>query len=69
MAAGRRILLAYLVYYAAIGAAFPYLPVFYRDLGLELAEIGILTAIQAAGPARSWRRSGAASPTGSRGRG
>ena len=31
-----------------IGAAFPYLPVFYRDLGLTLAEIGVLTAIQAA---------------------
>lgn len=48
MAAGRRILLAYLVYFAAIGAAFPYLPVFYRGLGLSLAEIGLLTAIQAA---------------------
>jgi PPP family 3-phenylpropionic acid transporter len=48
MAAGRRILLAYLVYYAAIGAAFPYLPVFYRDIGLDLAEIGALTAVQAA---------------------
>lgn len=48
MAAGRRILLAYLIYFAAIGAAFPYLPVFYRDLGLGLAEIGFLTAIQAA---------------------
>ena len=48
MAAGRRILLAYLVYFAAIGAAYPYLPVFYRGLGLTLAEIGLLTAIQAA---------------------
>jgi MFS transporter, PPP family, 3-phenylpropionic acid transporter len=48
VAAGRRILLAYLVYFAAIGAAFPYLPVFYRDLGLGLSEIGLLTAIQAA---------------------
>ena len=48
MAAGRRILLAYLVYFCAIGAAFPYLPVFYRDLGLGLEQIGILTAIQAA---------------------
>ena len=47
MAAGRRILLAYLVYFASIGAAFPYLPVFYRDLGLTLAEIGVLTALQA----------------------
>ncbi len=48
MAAGRRILLAYLVYFGSIGAAFPYLPVFYRDFGLELAQIGTLTAIQAA---------------------
>lgn len=48
MAAGRRILLAYLVYFAAIGAAFPYLPVFYRDIGLGLEQIGALTAIQAA---------------------
>lgn len=48
MAAGRRILLAYLVYFSAIGASFPYLPVFYRDLGLRLEEIGLLTAIQAA---------------------
>jgi MFS family permease len=48
VAAGRRIFLAYVVYFAAIGAAYPYLPVFYRDLGLTFAEIGILTAIQAA---------------------
>lgn len=47
MAAGRRIFLAYLVYFGAIGASFPYLPVFYRDLGLSLQEIGLLTAIQA----------------------
>jgi MFS transporter, PPP family, 3-phenylpropionic acid transporter len=48
VAAGRRILLAYLVYFAAIGAAYPYLPVYYRDLGLGLEQIGFLTAIQAA---------------------
>jgi PPP family 3-phenylpropionic acid transporter len=48
VAAGRRILLAYLVYFAAIGAAYPYLPVYYRDLGLGLEQIGVLTAIQAA---------------------
>ena len=48
MAAGGRILLAYLIYFAAIGAAFPYLPVFYRDIGLGLEQIGILTALQAA---------------------
>ena len=48
MAAGGRILLAYLVYFTALGASFPYLPVFYRDLGLRLEEIGLLTATQAA---------------------
>jgi PPP family 3-phenylpropionic acid transporter len=48
VAAGRRIFLAYLVYFGAIGASFPYLPVFYRDLGLSFQEIGLLTAIQAA---------------------
>jgi PPP family 3-phenylpropionic acid transporter len=47
VAAGRRIFLAYLVYFGAIGAAYPYLPVFYRDLGLSFEKIGILTAIQA----------------------
>lgn len=48
MAAGRRILLAYLIYYAAIGAAYPYLPVFFLDLGLRLEQIGLLTALGAA---------------------
>ena len=48
MAAGGRILLAYLVYFAALGAAFPYLPVFYHDIGLGFEQIGILTALQAA---------------------
>jgi PPP family 3-phenylpropionic acid transporter len=48
MAAGGRILLAYLIYFAAVGAAFPYLPVFYRDIGLGFEEIGVLTALQAA---------------------
>lgn len=48
MAAGGRILLAYLIYFAALGAAFPYLPVFYHDIGLGLEQIGILIALQAA---------------------
>jgi MFS family permease len=47
MAAGRRIFLAYLIFYGATGASFPYLPVFYHDLRLSLQEIGVLTAIQA----------------------
>ena len=41
LAAGVRILLAYLALYAALGAAYPFLPVFYRDLGLALDEIGV----------------------------
>jgi PPP family 3-phenylpropionic acid transporter len=48
MAAGGRILLAYLIYFAALGAAFPYLPVFYHDIGLGLEQIGTLIALQAA---------------------
>ena len=47
MAAGWRIVLAYLVYFGAIGASYPYLQVFYHDLGLTFEEIGVLTAIQA----------------------
>ena len=48
LVAGFRILLAYLIFYAALGAAYPFLPVFYRDLGLALHEIGLLVAVQAA---------------------
>lgn len=47
MAAGWRIVVAYLVYFGAIGASYPFLQVFYRDLGLTFEEIGVLTAIQA----------------------
>jgi PPP family 3-phenylpropionic acid transporter len=48
LVAGVRVLLAYLVFYAALGAAYPFMPVFYRDLGLALDEIGVLIAVQAA---------------------
>lgn len=44
----RRLPLAYIVYFGAVGAAFPYLPVFYRDLGLDLDAIGLIAALQAA---------------------
>ena len=44
----RRLPLAYIVYFAAVGAAFPYLPVFYHDLGLDLDAIGAISAAQAA---------------------
>lgn len=44
----RRLPLAYIVYFSAVGAAFPYLPVFYRDLGLDFNAIGVVAALQAA---------------------
>ena len=39
--------LAYLALYGAIGASFPYLAVFYSSRGLDLATIGLLTALVA----------------------
>ena len=48
LAAGIRILLAYLIFYAALGAFYPFLPVYFSDLGLTLGEIGLLLAFQAA---------------------
>jgi MFS transporter, PPP family, 3-phenylpropionic acid transporter len=39
--------LAYLALYGAIGASFPYLAVFYRSRGLDLATIGLLTSLAA----------------------
>src|SRR6185295_900507 len=44
----RRLPLAYVVYFSAVGASFPYLPVFYRDLGLDFDAIGLIAALQAA---------------------
>jgi PPP family 3-phenylpropionic acid transporter len=38
----------YVVYFVAVGAAFPYLPVHYRALGLSLDTIGLLAALSAA---------------------
>jgi PPP family 3-phenylpropionic acid transporter len=35
------------VYFTALGASWAYLPVYYRDLGLGLAAIGLLTAFSA----------------------
>lgn len=40
--------LSYVAAYAAVGASFPYLGVFYLDRGLSLSAIGLLTAIGAA---------------------
>jgi PPP family 3-phenylpropionic acid transporter len=39
--------MAYATYFAGIGAAFPYLPVYYRSLGLDLGLIGALAAVSA----------------------
>jgi len=41
----RRAALTYVVYFAAIGASFGYLPIYYRELGLGLATIGLLAAM------------------------
>ena len=38
---------AYVTFFAGIGAAFPYLPVYYRSLGLDLGLIGALAALSA----------------------
>ena len=38
----------YVVYFVAVGASFPYLPVHYRALGLSLDTIGLLAALSAA---------------------
>lgn len=43
----RRASLTYAVYFTALGASWAYLPVYYRDLGLGLATIGLLTAFSA----------------------
>jgi PPP family 3-phenylpropionic acid transporter len=43
----RRAALVYAVYFTAIGASWAYLPVYYRDLGLGLATIGLLSAFSA----------------------
>ena len=48
LSAGFRILLAYLIFYGSLGAVFPFLPVFYKDIGLALDQIGLLLAVQAA---------------------
>jgi MFS transporter, PPP family, 3-phenylpropionic acid transporter len=47
---------AYVAYFVAVGVWFPYLPVYYHDLGLDLATIGLFAAVSAttgllAGPA------------------
>lgn len=43
----RRAALTYAVYFTAIGASWGYLPVYYRELGLGLAMIGLLSAMSA----------------------
>jgi PPP family 3-phenylpropionic acid transporter len=39
---------AYVAAFAGVGAAFPYLPVFYRSLGFDLAAVGFFAALSAA---------------------
>jgi PPP family 3-phenylpropionic acid transporter len=43
-----RVSIAYIAYFGAVGAAWPYLPVYYRGLGLSLGTIGALAAMSAA---------------------
>ena len=43
----RRAALTYAVYFTAVGVSWGYLPVYYRELGLGLATIGLLTAVSA----------------------
>lgn len=44
----RRAVTAYVALYAAVGALYPYLPVYYEALGFEVHEIGLLAAAYAA---------------------
>lgn len=39
---------AYIAYFTAVGAYWPYIPVYYRGLGLDLGTIGLLAALAAA---------------------
>jgi PPP family 3-phenylpropionic acid transporter len=48
MSPTRRVALTYIVFFAAVGAYFPYLPVYYRSLGLGLGEIGLISAVWSA---------------------
>ena len=43
-----RATVAYIVYFTAVGAYWPYIPVYYRGLGLDLGTIGLLAALAAA---------------------
>ncbi|HEY6057286.1 MAG TPA: MFS transporter [Candidatus Limnocylindrales bacterium] len=43
-----RAVLGYVAYFSAIGAVFPYLPIYYRSLGLDLSAVGLLAALSAA---------------------
>ena len=38
---------AYATLFGAVGASFPYLPIFYREQGLSLGEVGLLAALAA----------------------
>lgn len=42
-----RAALTYVAFFSAVGAAWPYLPVYYRDLGLDLGAIGLIAALSA----------------------
>jgi PPP family 3-phenylpropionic acid transporter len=48
LAPATRASIVYVAFFAAIGAGFPYLPVYFRWIGLDLAAIGLVTAVAAA---------------------
>src|SRR5204863_9685129 len=45
ISAGARARLAYVALYAAIGALYPYIPIYYHSLGLGLGSIGLVAAV------------------------
>ena len=43
-----RVSVTFMAYYAATGAAWPYLPIYYHELGLDLQAIGAVAALGSA---------------------
>ena len=43
-----RVSVTFMAYYAATGAAWPYLPIYYHELGLDLQAIGAVSALGSA---------------------
>lgn len=54
-----RVSIGYVAYFSAVGAAWPYLPIYYRELGLSRAAIGSLDPTLDRKPALLEQRGGA----------